>query len=187
MSVGIAPHSRTPYLPGPIGRLVRLGLGVALAGLVIGLIELMADGFTGWPDAGGLDLFAGVFLTVWLAPTVWGIGLGRSLGHLWHAVGAAAVGATALIGLVVGEPATGAAYGLLTWVVVTLGWLSVSFVIAAALRTPGCEMRAWRHSAAVVGRDRGRFVACPGPLQPPDEWEARATGWAVPYVQHVDR
>ena len=59
----------------------------------------------------------------------------------------------------------------------------VAFLVAAVLRTPGCEMRSLPHLASLALPDRRDFVACPGPLQPLDEWEARTTGRAEPYVR----
>lgn len=186
MTLESVPQPRIPYLPGPVGRVVRLLLGVALANLVLSLVDLMVDGFSGWPEGGGADVFVGIVITVWLAPTVWDIGLGSALGHGWHGVAAGGAALAAAGWAAFGSPGTGAAYWLLTWISVTLGWLAVSFVLAALLRTPGCEMRAFRHVLSrLVGDDDG-FVACPGPLQPLDEWEARATGMARPYPEHSD-
>lgn len=171
-----------PLRPGPIGRIVRLALAVVLADLVVTLIGVLADGFSGWPGGRVVELLLGISLTLWLAPTVWDVGLGRSLGAGWHAVAVAGAAMAAMGGLLAGAPATWAAYWTVAWIVVTLGWLGVSFVLAALLRTPGCEMQALRHGWNLVTGDSGGFVACPGPLQPLDEWEARTTGRAEPDI-----
>ncbi len=58
----------------------------------------------------------------------------------------------------------------------SLGRLSVG-----SASTPGCEMRSLPHLVTVALPGDRTFVACPGPLQPLDEWEARTTGRAVPH------
>lgn len=186
MSAREAEPARVPHLPGPIGRVARLVFGVGLAQLVVSLVLLMVDGFSGWPEDGDVDLAIGIGLTLWLAPTIYDIGLQRSLGHGWHGVAIAGGGVAALLGLLGGEPGTAATYWMLAWISFTLGWLAISFVLAAVLRTPGCEMRALPHLWARLTNTGERVAPCPGPLQPLDEWEARATGRAVAYTGGTD-
>lgn len=171
-----------PYRPGPIGRLVRLVLGVLCTQSAVGAGMSLIDGVSGFPDGGdGLLIAAGV--AAWLTPWVYDVGLGMSLGGRWRMLVAGGLVAAAAIGMGFGAAATGFHVGLLGWIVVTLGWLGVSFLVAAVLRTPGCEMRALPHLANLLTRGSRELVACPGPLQPLDEWEARTSGRAVPYVE----
>lgn len=100
MSVEPADRVRVPFSPGPIGRVVRLLLGLGLLQLVPSLILLMADGFSGWPADGDTELFIGIALTAWLAPSVYDIGLTRSLGHGWHGVAFAGAAAAAAGGAI---------------------------------------------------------------------------------------
>ena len=54
-----------------------------------------------------------------------------------------------------------------------LGYMGISFFLAAVLAVPGCEVRAIPY---LIGRIRGRPVQehhCPGFLDPLDKWEAR--------------
>lgn len=124
------------------------------------------------PDDGAFWLLAVVGL--WLTPTVYGIGLrGRPGGWEWRAAVVAGAAASAGVGLIVGTAAGGATLWLLVWVALTFGWLGVSLLLAAAIATPGCEMRSLAHLTARISRHDRDFVPCPGPLQPFDRWEAR--------------
>ncbi len=109
------------------------------------------------------------------------LGLGTNHGNRWRLLAAAAIAASTLVGLAAGAPGTGLTIGLLTWIAVTMGWLGTAFLVATVLRTPGCEMRSLAHLASHVLPGDRDFVACPGPLQPLDAWEARTTGRAEPY------
>ena len=62
---------------------------------------------------------------------------------------------------------------LFAWLVYFYGHLGVSFVLAALLGTPGCEMRA---IPELIGRMTGRASAqhhCPGFIANIDAWERR--------------
>ena len=172
-----------PYRPGPVGRIVRLVLGLLAAQAAVGAGLALVDGVSGAPDLADTGLVVAVVIAAWLTPTVYDIGLGTSHGNRWRLLAAAGIAASALVGLGLGAPGTGLTVGVLVWVVITLGWLGIAFLVATVLRTPGCEMRSLPHLASLVRRDGRDFVACPGPLQPLDRWEARTTGRAEPWVR----
>lgn len=174
--------SAVPYLPGPVGRFVRLALGLLVTQSAVGAIGMLADGVSGLPDVGDQGLVIAIAIAAWLTPAVFDIGLGTAYGNRWRAAALAFVAVATLVGLAIGAPGTGLTTGVLSWVSITLGWLGISFLLSALLRTPGCEMRAPQHLASLVLPGHGGFIACPGPLQPLDEWEARSTGRAEPYV-----
>jgi hypothetical protein len=128
--------------PGPVGLLIRAVLGVAV---VYALVELV----TKWDIFHELNLIESDFwfitiFTLCLLADVFNIGLRRRWG-VWPIViflaGAAAIGAASW--LAAGEVWTTA---LAAWVyagdLLVFGALSVSFPVAIAMRTPGCELNA---------------------------------------------
>lgn len=173
-----ATSTSVPYRPGPIGRIVRLILGLLVLQAAIEAVLRLVDGVSGFPGTDDVGLLVAIVVAAWLTPTVYDIGLGTNHGNQWRLVAAAGIGAAALGGLAIGAPGTGLTIGILVWVAITLGWLGVAFLVATVLRTPGCEMRSLPHLASLVLPGERDFVACPGPLQPLDEWEARSTGRA---------
>lgn len=62
------------------------------------------------------------------------------------------------------------------WLLYTFGHLGISFILAAALATPGCEMRAPWHLWTLMSGRRTQEHYCPGVLTPIDRWEARRRG-----------
>jgi hypothetical protein len=128
--------------PGPVGLLIRVVLGVAA---VYALVELV----TKWDIFRDQNLIESDFwfvtvFTLCLVADVFNIGLRRRWG-VWPIVvflaGAAALGSASY--LAAGEVWTTA---LAAWVyagdLLVFGALSVSFPVAIATRTPGCEFNA---------------------------------------------
>ena len=131
-----------PARPGPVGLLIRVVLGAAS---VWGLVELV----TNWDIFRDQDLIESDFwfitlFTLCLLPDVFNIGLRRRWG-VWPLVvflaGAAAIGSAGY--LAADEIWTTA---LAAWVyagdLLVFAALSVSFPVAMATRTPGCELNA---------------------------------------------
>jgi hypothetical protein len=143
-----------PAAPGPVGLLIRVVLGAAA---VYALVELI----TQWDSFRDLNLIESDFwfitvFTLCLLADVFNIGLRRRWGA-WPIIvflaGAAAIGAASY--LASREVWTTA---LAVWVyagdLLVFGALSVSFPVAIATRTPGCELNAlpklvarWRGTA----------------------------------------
>jgi hypothetical protein len=128
--------------PGPVGLLIRVGLGAAS---VYALTELI----TKWDIFRDQNLIESDFwfitlFTLCLLPDLFNIGLRRHWG-LWPLVvflaGAAALGLTG--SLAAGEICTTA---LAAWVyagdLLVFAALTMSFPAAIATRTPGCELNA---------------------------------------------
>jgi hypothetical protein len=145
-----------PARPGPVGLLIRVVLGMAA---VYGLVELV----TNWDVFRDQDLIESDFwfitlFTLCLLPDVFNIGLRRHWG-VWPLVvflaGAAAVGSVGY--LTAGEVWTTA---LAAWVyaadLLVFAALGVSFPVAIATRTPGCELNA---VPRLVARLRGTVDA----------------------------
>ena len=131
-----------PARPGPVGLLIRVVLGAAS---VWGLVDLV----TNWDVFRDQDLIESDFwfitlLTLCLLPDVFNIGLRRRWG-VWPLVvflaGAATIG---LVGRLASEEIWTIA--LAAWVyagdLLVFAALTVSFPVAIATQTPGCEFNA---------------------------------------------
>lgn len=57
------------------------------------------------------------------------------------------------------------------WMSYVFGHLGVSFVVAAIIRTPGCEMRGLPHLWSKLTGSESLEHYCPGFLAPLDKWE----------------
>ncbi len=169
-----APGTLTP--PGPIGRAVRLGWGVFLLWGAVTLppparelVELKA-----LPPWSFLAVAAFTAVKAFPYAVTIGFGLRARYRPLWGALAAAnLLGVAASWGLtgVLWSPALGAF--VLAWMTYTLVHLGVSFLAAAWLATPGCEMRALPQWLARWRGARAEEHFCPGHLDGLDRWEAR--------------
>jgi hypothetical protein len=131
-----------PARPGPVGLLIRSVLGAAS---VWGLVDLVAS----WDSFRDQNLIESDFwfitlFTLCLLPDVFNIGLRRRWG-VWPLVVFLA-GAAAIVS--VGYQAAGEVWttALAAWVyagdLLVFAALGVSFPVAIATRTPGCELNA---------------------------------------------
>ena len=159
--------------PGPIGRLARLMFCVLCAFYVVGLSDVHASMF-------GADghirsvIWNGVLPGLFLISYVINIGLSRAW-KKWPAIVSAS--AFALL----------AAYGYFSqasfetvvlarsiwiWELYLFSHLGMSFLLAALLATPGCEMRAFHDLYARLTGEPAKEHVCPvGPLRAIDRWE----------------
>jgi len=160
--------------PGPIGRAVRLGFGVLCLSHVYWLIQV-SDILL---DSGGhirSILWNGIVIGLFLVSYVINIGYSRAW-KKWPAIVSA--GALLLV----------AAYGYFTagtaetqlmarvlwaWEFYIFSHLGSAFIIAALIRTPGCEMRALHDLYSRITGNPTKEHYCPiGPLNPIDQWES---------------
>jgi hypothetical protein len=80
---------------------------------------------------------------------------------------------------VIGFAATGATWSPVAgalfygWIVYTFGHLGISLLLASAIATPGCEMRAISHLWTILTVRATKEHYCPGVLDPVDRWEVR--------------
>ncbi len=161
--------------PGPLGRLTRLIFGLICAGFIwmvlmigpIRLVQQFADvqGFWPWTIA-----------AFYLFPYVINIGYGRSWGP-WPRIAVLAGGVVFASlsyfssGQILGPWLIGF---LLLWMLYVFAHLALSFLVAAVLATPGCEMRALPHLWGKLSGHPVREHGCPvGPLAAIDRWESR--------------
>jgi hypothetical protein len=158
--------------PGPIGRLVRLLWGILLAYAVYDLLT----------HRGGFVRESMPYWTVWIYvplllavfPYVVNIGFGLN----WRAWPRRIVIAILAVGMLFSRLATGD-----VWWTPELGWfvylwflyfcthLGSSFLVAAVIATPGCEMRALPHLWTLVTGNPTSEHYCPGMMNKVDGWE----------------
>lgn len=159
--------------PGPVGRLVRLLVGVACFYALYEL-TIYRDSIIQAPVSSLPNVSVMVIATVLIINYVVNIGFGRSWGR-WPSY--VMVGSTLLVAgiawLGFGTPNHGLAGTVLWfWMVYFFAHLGSSFVLAAVIATPGCEMRS---IPEVIGKMSGRHAAehhCPAAfITKIDEWE----------------
>lgn len=161
--------------PGPIGRGVRLVFALACFYAVAQVIVhgehlLEPTPPTGWvmPIAIALLVF----------PYVVNLGWGRSWGRWPQVANIVAILLAVVTTFVLSGRLWGVVPGTLVavWLLYTFGHLGMSFLVAAVIATPGCEMRALPHLWTLrTGRSTAEHH-CPGPLDGIDRWETGLGG-----------
>ena len=125
-----------------------------------------------WSGEVPLDLgfLALVGFAFWGTSYVFNIALGLSWGQKTRAVVLAGAGVAAVIGVVAGGGFPNALVGiyLWAWFVALTGLLGPALLLAAALGTPGCEMRSYVHALTLLRGGDVRAVVCPGGV---DRWD----------------
>ncbi len=160
--------------PGPVGRLVRLALGALCLGYVYGLVMIAGDIIS---PAGNVRtmIWNGILPGLFLVSYVVNIGYSRAWKKWPAIISAIAFASVALVGYLALGTAETVALARLVWVweLYVFGHLGLSFLLAAIIGTPGCEMRAFHdlYSRATGMPTKEHY--CPvGPLHPIDQWEA---------------
>ncbi len=160
--------------PGPVGRLVRLFFGLLCLWYVYGLITIAGHILS--PTHGVPPMiWNGILPGLLLVSYVVNIGFSRAWKKWPAVISAALLGVIAGAGfLIAGSVETQAfARAVWTWELYVFGHLGISFLIAAVVRTPGCEMRAIHDLYSRITGVPTQEHYCPiGPLQPIDRWEA---------------
>ena len=136
MEVTGASVARLPK-PGPIGRSVRLALGLLL--LYFAAYALTRYQLGGSPSAWNLGLWIGLAYAVYFLPDVINLGLGRAWGRWPQLVAASAVGVAGLIDLVSSGTFLGPALGLIVFALILYAFthIGLSMLVAAILGAPG--------------------------------------------------
>ena len=157
---------------------MRLVLGLLLVKLFTDLVrfEVLMDresDLTSWqlPTDYMFWILAAFFF--WILPLVVNLGFGKSWGRRPQIVLATIVAIVGAWGLVVHGSVWTPALGwvVLVWLLYVSLHLGTSFLVATALATPGCEMRAWPDLwSRLTGRPTAEHY-CPGFLDPLDRWE----------------
>ena len=159
--------------PGPVGRLVRLALGVMCTFYVLGLIDFksnLLDSTGRLPSV----LWNGAVIGLFLISYVINIGFSRSW-KKWPAfVSASLFVAIAGIsyfttGMIETEVL---ARSVWAWTIYLYGHLGLAFLVSGLIATPGCEMRAFHDLFSRITGVPTKEHYCPvGPLHPIDQWE----------------
>ncbi|GAC19504.1 hypothetical protein [Paraglaciecola arctica] len=167
-------ESGSLHPPGPLGRLVRVIFGALCGWYLYNLIKM-------WPliiDTNGIHplLWNGVFPSLLLVNYVINIGWSRDW-KKYPMIGSLLV--FALFGmysyLSYGKLETQIlANSIFLWLIYIYCHLGFSFLLSAAIATPGCEMRALHHLYTLLTGIRTKEHCCPiGPLHPLDQWELK--------------
>jgi hypothetical protein len=159
--------------PGPVGRLVRFGLG-ALCLYALWVVMLNLKVFVANPVSMLTELTLMIVAAIWVFNYVVNIGFSKSwnrrplfvsMAVLLLSAGVAFVWSGSFDSLIFGVPLT-------LWLVYFYLHLGVSFVVAALVGTPGCEMRA---IPELIGRMTGNLSEeheCPAAfITRIDAWE----------------
>ena len=160
---------------GPVGRLVSLALGFLCLWHVYGLIQVSGD-FMGTNGSIQPMIWNGVIIGLFLVSYIVNIGFSRAW-KKWPAVVSA--GALAIIAGV-GYAMAGTietnllAHSIWIWELYIFSHLGLAFIVAGAIGTPGCEMRAFHDLYSRLTGVPTKEHYCPvGPLHPIDQWETR--------------
>ncbi|NNE06708.1 MAG: hypothetical protein HKN15_13385 [Xanthomonadales bacterium] len=160
--------------PGPIGRFVRLALGVLIAKFIYDWFVFIDSS-----DFANPFILAWVGFSVMLAPYVVNIGYGVNFGA-WPRYALLGVW---VLSAIAGYLAEGVLRSELLWTTVEAtqvylyGHLGLSFLVSAILATPGCEMRAIPQLLGQVSGSGSKEHYCPGFIDNIDRWERdRAMG-----------
>ena len=159
--------------PGPIGRVVRLALAILCS---YALYELLVyrETIIATPISVLANFTVMVLAALFIINYVVNIGFGKSFGRWPSYISIAVILIVAAMSWLAfgtpNHPMLGMVFWL--WLVYFYLHLGVSFVLAAAIATPGCEMRA---IPELFGRLTGRTVAehhCPASfITKIDAWE----------------
>ena len=151
--------------PGLVGRAIRVALGV-------GTLSLLVDLLTGWRSelwrgavpAHDVGFWVLVCLALFATSYVFNIALGLSWGQKTRTGILAGAGLAGLIGVVTGGGFPSALLGVYLWIwfAAFAGLLGPAFLLAAALGTPGCEMRSYVHALTLLRGGDVSAVVCPG-------------------------
>ena len=164
--------------PGPLGRLLRVTFGVLCLYYVWGLLQVSSN-----PSAPGIGVrplvlngaIAGLFLVSYV------VNIGFSVQwKKWPAmISAVLLASIATYGYGTEGTAETAAFARALWgfELYVFSHLGLAFIVAGAIATPGCEMRAFHDLYSRISGVPTKEHVCPiGPLQPVDRWEARRRG-----------
>jgi hypothetical protein len=160
-------------LPGPIGRLVRLAMGLLIIKFIYDWLVFIDSS-----DFNNPFILFWIAFSVALVPYVVNIGFGVNSGArpryallgIW------------LLAAVAGFLIAGIFRSELFWSVVEItqiyiyGHLGISFLLSAILSTPGCEMRAIPHLLGKVSGKGSQEHYCPGFIDNIDRWERKRSG-----------
>ena len=161
--------------PGPVGRLVRLAFGILCLWYVYGLIQVSGNLIAADGSIRPV-IWNGIIIGLFLVSYIVNIGFSRA----WKKWPALVSASTLAIIAGVGYAMAGTigtnwlARSIWIWELYVFSHLGLAFIIAGAIGTPGCEMRAFHDLYSRLSGVPTKEHYCPvGPLHPIDQWEAR--------------
>ena len=160
--------------PGPVGRIVRLAFGALCVYYVLDIVDVYDSLMDGQGHVRAV-IWNGVLTGLFLISYVINIGFSRDW-KKWPAVVSAGVfillGAYGYFSQAAFETEA-LARTIWVWEFYLFTHLGISFLLAALLVTPGCEMRAIHDLYARLSGSSAKEHICPvGPLTAIDRWEA---------------
>lgn len=161
--------------PGPIGRVVRFGLGVLCLWYIYGLIQV-SDNINAADGSVRPLIWNSIVPSLFLVSYVVNIGFSRDWKKWPALVSAAALAMIAVVGYaILGTIETNLlARSIWIWEMYIFSHLGLAFIIAGVIGTPGCEMRAFHDLYSRVTGAPTKEHYCPvGPLHAIDQWEVR--------------
>jgi hypothetical protein len=160
--------------PGPIGRVVRLGLGSLCLWYVISLIQLTGNLFGSDGHIRSI-IWNGVIIGIFLVSYVVNIGFSRAW-KKWPAIISAGV---FLLIAGIGYLTQGNFETILLaqviwgWELYLFSHLGLAFMVSGIIGSAGCEMRAFHELYSRLTGIPTKEHHCPiGPLHSIDQWEA---------------
>ena len=161
--------------PGPVGRLVRLGLGVICLWYVYDLMQVSGDLVRSDGRIRSV-IWNGVLIGLFLISYVVNIGYSRAWKKWPALISFIGFSCIAMVGYITAETFETVllATGIWLWELYVFSHLGLAFVIAGFIATPGCEMRAFHDLYSRLTGTPTKEHHCPvGPLHPIDQWESR--------------
>lgn len=164
--------------PGPLGRLIRVGLGIWLLWFFVLLVTQGPAVLISTTVPQSWSFWLVTAFIFWVTPYVINIGFTRRWRRKPQGVVLGIVTTAVVIDLI--------SYGtwwapplgvfLLGWLLYISGHLGFSLVLSGLIATPGCEMRAVPHLWTMITGRQTKEHYCPGPLDKIDQWETRRAG-----------
>lgn len=161
--------------PGPIGKIVRIVLGLACLYYIWQLVNLWAF----WINAEKLFensfIWIPIIFSLYLAPYVVNIGWRINTKRLTQIVIILVSAGFVAFSYFKNQSINSYTLNLFTiiWVIYIFAHLGLSFLVSAIISTPGCEMRALPHLWSIITGHKTYEHVCPGPLHKIDLWEQK--------------
>jgi hypothetical protein len=160
--------------PGPMGRIVRLGLGVFLLSWLYSLLT-QGGALLGATAPRNPSFWLATLFALHVTPYVVNLGFTVSWKRWPQVIIVVAAAIAVALDLVLYGSWWGPPLGgfLLTWLIYFSAHLGLSFILSSIIATPGCEMRAIPHLWTLLTGRATQEHYCPGPLDRLDTWERR--------------
>jgi hypothetical protein len=165
--------------PGPIGRVVRLLLGLSCGWYVVNLLQVSGN-LTSSDGHVRPVIWNGIIIGLFLVSYVVNIGFSRAWNKRPALVSACLFLMIAGVGYILEGSIETIVLARVIWIweLYVFSHLGLAFILASLIGTPGCEMRAFHDLYSRTTGKQTKEHFCPvGPLNSIDKWEvARSRG-----------